>query len=155
MKKAIVLLACLLMSVCAFGDYTIFVPLPTTQAFDHAFVHITVPTEIGIALSPAELLGCESSAGRTTRHYRIESAATLTMHTESDNPLDIPAPDIAIDYASAPQDANCDGRVNILDLIYIRNRLGSDVSTNRNAAADVNRDGKVDVLDLLVVRNAL
>jgi len=48
-----------------------------------------------------------------------------------------------------------DCRVNILDLIFIRNRLGMDGGTDDNWKADVNADGKINILDLLFVRNRL
>ena len=47
-------------------------------------------------------------------------------------------------------DMNNDTQVNVLDLIYVRNRLnGADMT------ADANSDGGVDVLDLIYVRNRL
>ena len=53
-------------------------------------------------------------------------------------------------------DANGDCKVNVLDLIYIRNHLKGDVSSDPAAAkADVNHDGVVNVLDLIYVRNRL
>ena len=42
-------------------------------------------------------------------------------------------------------DTNCDGIVNILDLIFIANRLGKIGGT-----ADLNGDGKVDILDMIL-----
>jgi len=52
-------------------------------------------------------------------------------------------------------DANGDCRVDILDLLFVRNRLLKDVSTDDNWQADVNGDGAIDILDLLFVRNNL
>ncbi len=52
-------------------------------------------------------------------------------------------------------DANLDYRVNILDLIFVRNRLGQAVSSGNNWQADVNQDGKINILDLIAVRNQL
>jgi len=53
-------------------------------------------------------------------------------------------------------DVNEDCRVDILDLIGIRNRLGADpVSSPGAAACDVTLDGKINILDLLAVRNKL
>ena len=55
-----------------------------------------------------------------------------------------------------PGDANGDSRVDVLDLISIRNLLGSPTSpTGDTWWADVNMDGKVNVLDLIFVRNRL
>ena len=53
-------------------------------------------------------------------------------------------------------DANGDCKVNVLDLIHVRNNLKGDVSSDPAAAqADVNHDGIVNVLDLIYVRNRL
>jgi len=54
-----------------------------------------------------------------------------------------------------PGDANMDCRVNILDLIFIRNRLNQDVESGENWWADVNQDGRINILDLVYVRNFL
>ena len=54
-----------------------------------------------------------------------------------------------------PGDCNGDCRVNILDLIFIRNRLNQDVYTGENWKADVNEDNRVNILDLIFVRNRL
>jgi len=51
---------------------------------------------------------------------------------------------------------NHDGRVNVLDLILLRNCLGRDPASSVEARkADVNADGAVNVQDLLVVRGRL
>jgi len=52
-------------------------------------------------------------------------------------------------------DANQDCRVNILDLIFIRNKLNQAVTTGDNWKADVNEDTKINILDLIFVRNKL
>jgi len=54
-----------------------------------------------------------------------------------------------------PGDATGDCKVNILDLIYVRNRLNQDPGTGDNYMADVNEDGKINILDLIYVRNRL
>jgi len=59
-------------------------------------------------------------------------------------------------YEYLPGDVNYDGRVNVLDLILVRNSLGGDPASSIQARkADVNADGAVNVLDLLVVRGRL
>ena len=59
-------------------------------------------------------------------------------------------------YEYLPGDVNYDGRVNVLDLILVRNSLGRDPASSTEAGkADVNADGSVNVLDLLVVRGRL
>jgi len=52
-------------------------------------------------------------------------------------------------------DSNMDCRVNILDLIFIRNKLNQDVATGDNWKADVNNDLRINILDLIYVRNKL
>ena len=54
-----------------------------------------------------------------------------------------------------PGDANLDCKVNILDLIFVRNRLNQDVETGDNWQADFNMDGKINIVDLVFVRNHL
>jgi len=54
-----------------------------------------------------------------------------------------------------PGDANRDCKVNILDLIYVRNLAGTDPTTGQNWRGDVNQDGKINILDLIYVRNEL
>ena len=52
-------------------------------------------------------------------------------------------------------DVNGDCRVNVLDLILVRNRLGQNVASGDNWKVDVNQDGATNVLDLILVRNNL
>ena len=52
-------------------------------------------------------------------------------------------------------DADMDGNVNILDLIFVRNKLNQDPYTGNNWKADVNGDGRINVLDMIYVRNRL
>jgi len=52
-------------------------------------------------------------------------------------------------------DANMDCRVNVLDLIFIRNRLNQDVTSGDNWQADITGDGRINVLDLIKTRNML
>jgi len=52
-------------------------------------------------------------------------------------------------------DANRDCTVNILDLLFIRSRIGCNVDTADNAQADINTDGLINILDLIQTRNHL
>ncbi|HUW33413.1 MAG TPA: right-handed parallel beta-helix repeat-containing protein [Planctomycetota bacterium] len=59
-------------------------------------------------------------------------------------------------YEYLPGDVNYDGKVNVLDLLLVRNSLGRDPASSIEARkADVNADGAVNVQDLLVVRGGL
>jgi len=56
-------------------------------------------------------------------------------------------------YEFLPGDADGDGRVNLLDMLRIRNSLGLDPSSSPDARlADVNGDGSVNMVDLLLAR---
>jgi len=52
-------------------------------------------------------------------------------------------------------DVNMDGRVNILDLIVIRNDLNKTPDTAGNPRSDVNHDLRINILDLILTRNDL
>jgi len=54
-------------------------------------------------------------------------------------------------YEFLPGDADGDGRVNLLDLLRIRNSLGME-PWSALRRADVNADGRIDLLDLLLTR---
>ncbi|HUW32503.1 MAG TPA: dockerin type I domain-containing protein [Planctomycetota bacterium] len=54
-----------------------------------------------------------------------------------------------------PGDANLDCTVNILDLIFIRNKLGQSPSTGDNWSADLNHDDRINILDLIATRTEL
>jgi len=52
-------------------------------------------------------------------------------------------------------DVNMDGRVNILDMICVRNNLYVDPESASTPRADVNHDDQINILDMLCVRNDL
>jgi hypothetical protein len=52
-------------------------------------------------------------------------------------------------------DFNGDCTVNMLDLIYVRNRLGAKNTSVAELDGDVNGDGKINILDLIFVRGRL
>jgi len=52
-------------------------------------------------------------------------------------------------------DVTGDGRLNILDLLYVRNRLGQDPESGDNMKADINGDGRINILDLIILRNLM
>ena len=52
-------------------------------------------------------------------------------------------------------DANGDCSVNLLDLVFISERLGQDVHTADNWRADVNGDGRIDAMDQMLVQRHL
>ena len=52
-------------------------------------------------------------------------------------------------------DANGDCRVDVIDMIFIRDRFGRSVSSGDNCKADVNDDGTINMLDMVYVRSRL
>lgn len=54
-----------------------------------------------------------------------------------------------------PGDTDRDCKVDMLDMIFILNRLNADPATDDNWQADTNTDGDINILDMIVVRNAL
>ena len=52
-------------------------------------------------------------------------------------------------------DVNGDCSVNVLDLIFVRNRLEQDPTTRNNRRGDVNEDGFINILDLIAAHNEL
>jgi len=59
-------------------------------------------------------------------------------------------------YEYLPGDLNYDGKVNVLDLILIRNSLSKDpASVPAARRADLNNDGRVDILDLMFARDRM
>ena len=54
-----------------------------------------------------------------------------------------------------PCDVNGDCKVNIIDMLQVRNRLGQEAATGENWKYDVNRDSRINVLDLMLVRSGL
>ena len=81
------------------------------------------------------------------KNYKI---ALVNNETES-SPFYWPSP------WPIPCDINGDCKVNILDLIFVRNKLNQPISGD-SILADVNQpapDGKINILDLIAVRNKL
>ena len=52
-------------------------------------------------------------------------------------------------------DINGDCKINVLELVLVRNRLGQSTSTGDNWKADLDQDGRINVLDLILLRNRL
>jgi len=84
--------------------------------------------------------------------YSVEEAIT---EAEAVDGVADAEPSIVWPRECAYGDANCDGRINIIDLIFVRNRLNKDPSSGDNWKADVNEDGRINILDLIYIRNHL
>jgi len=66
-----------------------------------------------------------------------------------------PSPPRAARAADPAGDANFDGTADLLDLVFIRNRIGTSVNESNNRWADLNADGIVDVGDVIDARNSI
>jgi len=88
----------------------------------------------------------QSAADRTVLRF-INVPASLTVMATFDS-----ISSLYVDRLTyQAEDADCDGRITVLDLLLIRAALG----TSTPSVADVNRDDSVDVKDLLAVRTRL
>jgi len=120
-----------------------------------------IPAEGGMKFGPVSMAGTtpnttplEGTVG-TDHSVTFAIAAgvnykVVLVNNETDSPAFFwPSP------WAIPGDADMDCRVNILDLIFIRNKLNQDVATGDNWQADVNEDARINILDLIFVRNKL
>jgi len=90
-----------------------------------------------------------SEIGEYTVTFRCFQIGTALLIAEHSFPVTIVEPPL---YG----DANRDGAVDLLDLVFVRNRLfAADLDEGDNRQADINGDGQVDLADLIEVRNNL
>jgi len=152
--KPIILLACLLMAVSALGGVY---ELNFTRPFERAFVTIYVPSEVTVSAPAARLVGTTSCNDNTTYRFRILAYTKNLIVDFSPSPAApwSPYASISVRYSSRIQDANCDGAVNLIDLIFVRNFLRVDILSANAMQADINLDGVINILDLLAIRIAL
>ena len=111
-----------------------------------------------LSLKEIDIIGggwFQSSTRWQTSQASLPAAITITASYYGSMIDEIEVDAQVIRSWPIPGDANMDCRVNILDLIFVRNRLNQNVNTGDNWQADVNEDGKINVLDLIFVRNWL
>jgi len=58
-------------------------------------------------------------------------------------------------YAEVASDADGSGRVDVLDLIHVRNNLNKEPGSDGDQNCDINGDGSINILDMIMVRNHL
>jgi len=97
--------------------------------------------------------------GREVSTYQNESNArdgshTFTLHEAGLSLGEHSLQAFAEQAGLLSADVNRDGNVNVLDLIFVRNRLQTS-DPDASAAADATGDGRVNILDLIKVRNDL
>ncbi|HUU99314.1 MAG TPA: dockerin type I domain-containing protein [Phycisphaerae bacterium] len=119
-----------------------------------------LPAEGGVQFGPVLMTG---GMPNTVLENAIGTEHSVTFATAADVNYKIVL--VSNEVADAPfywpepwpidGDANMDCRVNILDLIFIRNKLNQAVATGDNWKADVNEDTRINILDLIFVRNKL
>ncbi len=83
----------------------------------------------------------------------------INLSDSNDLPLESTLENSLITVNAAPAggksaaDANGDGNVNILDLVFVASKFGQPVS-DANRAADVNGDGQINIQDLVLIAQA-
>jgi len=106
---------------------------------------------------PSTELAAFGISGRilNTWEYAPQQSPPGLEQTDTVNASDHLPVYMHVRWRPIPGDANFDCRVNILDLIFIRNKLNQDVATGDNWKGDVNGDSRINILDLIFVRNKL
>ena len=89
--------------------------------------------------------------------YTVSLDEEWTVLAGRDEPLPYTGSSVSfvIPGWKVPGDANGDCRVDVMDIIFVRNRLGQYVLSGDNWQADVNQDCKIDILDMIFVRQHL
>ena len=120
------------------------------------FISLDGDVDIG-AKTLLMTINVDYAAAASPGTYAVATDDVITMvgGTYGNIPFDLAAGSITIAYWQIPGDANRDCRVNVLDLISVRNKLGLDPESGDNVAADVNEDGSINILDLIYIRNRL
>ena len=90
-------------------------------------------------------------------HYTISFDEEWTVLAGRDEPLPYTGSSVSfvISGWKIPGDANGDCRVDVMDIVFVRNHLGQDVLSGDNWKADVNQDGNINILDMIFVRQHL
>ncbi|NQT21788.1 MAG: discoidin domain-containing protein [Planctomycetes bacterium] len=120
-------------------------PLPQAAASDQSMT-------TSLSLLPADAR--VYFAIRTTSHAGSESAISNSPYVDTPSG-GAGATRLLASRRALPGDANGDCRVNIMDIIFVKARLGQDIHTGGNRKADVNQDGFIDVFDMIYVRGRL
>ena len=99
-------------------------------------------------------ISLELSNGVTEGTYSLKiSKLGYTSYTITDLPISRTSDGAALELGKArliSGDANGDGRINTLDVVYIRERIGTNSSR-----CDANGDGRVNTLDVVYVRERI
>jgi len=115
----------------------------------------TVPAKQG-----SEFLGWAKAADASSAEFApgafISLSANITLCAVWKTTVVVP-PEPPVDPPKPPcsKDVNGDGKIDVNDLIFIRNIIFGKIEMTADINADINGDGKVDVLDLIEIRNAI
>jgi len=112
---------------------------------------------LGTVAAPAVVADAPSPFTVTVTDGSLRNIPAATLEFQLDGPTgsEVLISNVILAPARPLGDINGDCKVNLLDLIFIRNRIGMDVSSGDNWNADANGDGKINLLDLLFVRDRL
>ncbi|HUS58329.1 MAG TPA: dockerin type I domain-containing protein [Planctomycetota bacterium] len=118
--------------------------------------YVPIPCGLDVPLALSQLV--KTGANVNLFLTAVDAGLGFTFNSrEISGGRERPSLSVTADVRAWPVDgdANLDCRVNILDLIFVRNRLNQDPTSADNWQADVNTDGHINVLDLIFVRNRL
>ncbi|HUW30422.1 MAG TPA: S8 family serine peptidase [Planctomycetota bacterium] len=141
-------------------------------AVDDPTYHVQSNLTYGRYVPSDQTIGSEQASSDWTDHSATDSVMSVCVDAgDRSSPYgsELEPNGLQINmgaYGNSPQaskskhwritgDANGDCRVNVLDLIVIRNLLGQSPTTGSNWRADINQSGTINVLDLIVARNNL
>ena len=113
-----------------------------------------IPISCTLGLPAALVNDIRDGAQLTLFLTPASSAIGFTFNSVNVTGTRVP-PSISVTADRVDGDVNLDCKVNILDLIFIRNRINGDVASGDNWQADANGDGLINILDLIYVRNRL
>ena len=139
--------------------FPVYVDAPSAPHYREAFGFVSLNDDIDLP-EKTWLMSVSYDYSVSPRDEGTFTIAANSLHTTLAGaggtiPFDVIAGSATFARWPIPGDANRDCKVDVLDLLAIRGRLGQDPGSGDNWKADVNNDGKINLLDLMFVRSRL